>query len=112
MDSHSQPDKLPSALAEEVLRAIYGDDFTGCCVNPNKIAMLIQDHLKQQQSQTRELLELYEKVVEAIDLLSTPPDGANITDPSELRALLSERLDNIHSVTTRTIQTAARARGK
>jgi hypothetical protein len=105
MSGNAQPDKLASFLAEEILRTIYGDDYRGCAVSPDQIATVIQNGLKQHQTQTNDLLELYEKVVEAVDLLSTPPDVSKVTDPDQLRSLLSERLDGIHTVTARTIQT-------
>lgn len=110
MSSNGQPEKLASFLAEEVLRTIYGDDYRGCTVSPEQIAVVIQKALQQRQAQTDDLLELYEKVVEAVDLLSTPPDVSKVTDPDQLRALLGERLDGIHAVTTKTIQTTALVR--
>jgi hypothetical protein len=110
MSTNGQPDKLASFLAEEVLRAIYGDDYKGCSTSPDQLASVIQNGLERQKSQCDDLLELYEKVVEAINLLSTPPDVSKITDPDQLRTLLSERLDGIHAVTTKTIQTTAMVR--
>jgi hypothetical protein len=107
MSGHIEPDKLASFLAEEILRTIYGDDYRGCTVRPEQIADVIRKGLQDQQAQTHELVELYEKVVEAVDLLSTPPDATKVTDPEQLRRLLGERLDGIHAVTTKTIQTTA-----
>lgn len=112
MGKSGDPDKMAAYLAEEVLRAIYGDDFQGCQVQPGQIAALITEGLKPERAQTRELIELYEKVVEAIDLLSTPPDSKEMKDPNEVRTLLGERLDCIHAVTTKTIKTTAAARSK
>jgi hypothetical protein len=105
MSSNAQPDKLALFLAEEILRTIYGDDYRGCTIRPDQIAEVIKKGLQQQQTQLQELVELYEKVVEAVDLLSTPPDAAKVTDPDQLRKLLGERLDGIHAVTAKTIQT-------
>jgi len=110
MSTDAEPDKLASFLAEEILRTIYGDDYQGCTVSPDQIAAVIQKGLQQRQAQTNDLLELYEKVVEAVDLLSTPPDRSKVTDPDKLRALLGERLDGIHAVTTKTIRTTALVR--
>ena len=107
MSSNNEPDNLAAFLAEEILRTIYGDDYQGCTVSPDQVAAVIQKGLERRQSQTNDLLELYEKVVEAVDLLSTPPDVSKVTDPQQLRALLSERLDGIHAVTAKTIQTTA-----
>jgi len=110
MSTDAEPDKLASFLAEEILRTIYGDDYQGCTVSPDQIAAVIQKGLQLRQAQTNDLLELYEKVVEAVDLLSTPPDRSKVTDPDKLRALLGERLDGIHAVTTKTIRTTALVR--
>jgi hypothetical protein len=112
MGKSGEPDKMAAYLAEEVLRAIYGDDFKGCQVQPDQIAALIAEGLKPEREQTHELIELYEKVVEAIDLLSTPPESKEMKDPNEVRTLLGERLDCIHAVTTKTIKTTAAARSK
>jgi hypothetical protein len=101
---------MASLLAEEVLRRIYGDDYHGCTVSPDQIAEVIQKGLKQRQTQVDDLLELYEKVIEAVDLLSTPPDASKVANPDQLRTLLGERLDGIHAVTTKTIQTTALVR--
>ena len=110
MSSDAESEKLASFLSEEILRTIYGDDYRGCTVNPDQIAAIIKKGLQQRQTQANELLELYEKVVEAVDLLSTPPDITKVTDPDQLRALLGERLDGIHAVTTKTMQTTALVR--
>ena len=108
----TEPGNLSLALAEEVLRTIYGDDLKGCTVRLDQIAAVLQNVLQSRQKQTGELLELYEKVVEAVHLLSTPPEAGKITDPNALRSLLGERLDAIHTVTTKTIETTALAKEK
>ncbi|HLH53150.1 MAG TPA: hypothetical protein VKY92_05990 [Verrucomicrobiae bacterium] len=110
MSGNSDPDKLSSYVAEEVLRAIYGDDYQGCTVSPEQIAKVVRKALEQHKDQCQDLLELYEKVIEAVDLLSTPPDPSKVSDPEQLRTLLGERLDGIHAVTTKTIKTAALVR--
>ncbi len=110
MSTDTESDKLASFLAEEVLRAIYGDDYQGCKVSPDQIAVVIKKGLQHRQTQANDLLELYEKVVEAVDLLSTPPDINKVTDPDQLRTILGERLDGIHAVTTKTMQTTALVR--
>ena len=110
MSTNGQPGKQALDLAEEVLRTIYGDDYKGCTTSPDRLASVIHDALRRYQAQTDDLIELYEKVVEAVDLLSTPPDVSKVTDPDQLRTLLSERLDGIHAVTTKTIQTTALVR--
>lgn len=112
MSFNPQPDSLALAAAEEILRVIYGDDLKGCTVSLDSIADIIDQSLKQSSAQQKEWLELYDKVVEAVHLLSTPPDKSKITDPGELQALLTHRLDGIHMVTTKTIETLANARRK
>jgi hypothetical protein len=112
MSANEQPDKLALQTAEEILRTIYGDDFAGCTVSLEKIAGIIDQASQAQHQANHELLGLYEKLVEALHLLSTPPDASKITDPNELRTLLSERLDAIHALTTKTMDTTARAKDK
>jgi hypothetical protein len=108
MDSSARSQSQSQAIAEEVLRAIYGDDYKGCTVSPDQIAAIIQNGVRRHQAGERELLELYEKVIEAVDLLSKPPEISKVADPAELRVLLSERLDAIHTVTQKTRDTATR----
>lgn len=91
--------------SEEVLRLIYGDDFRGCQVSLESVAAIVDDALKKQRAHSEEIRDLYEKVVEAVHLLATPPDSTKITDPNDLRALLTERLDTISTVTRKTIDT-------
>ena len=107
MSTNAQPDKLALLAAEEVLRTIYGDDLKGCPVKLEQIASVIGAAVKQREVQTRELLNLYEKVIEAVRVLSTPPDRSKVTGSNELQSLLSNRLDSIHSVANKTIETTA-----
>ena len=107
MSAKAQPDRIAQATAEEVLRTLYGDDYKGCTVNPDKIAAIIEEGANQRESSLRELLELYDKLVEAIHLLSTPPDGDKVTEPKQLQTLLSERLDAIRALTKKTMETTA-----
>jgi hypothetical protein len=104
MSDNAQSGEQASLLAEEILRAIYGDDLQGCTVSLDKIAAIVGKGIHQ-SAWTNELLALYEKVVEAVHLLSDPPPAENITDPKELQSLLSQRLDSIHAVTTKTMDT-------
>src|SRR5579862_1267797 len=112
MSSNSQPGGLAFATAEEVLRVIYGDDLKGCTVSLDSIAGIIDQSMKQSTARQGEWLELYDKVVEAVHLLSTPPDKSKVTEPGELQTLLTHRLDGIHMVTTKTIETLESVRGK
>src|SRR3954447_9290917 len=112
MSSEPESDKLATILAEEVLRKIYGDDYAGCAVAPHEIAALINEVLKRELGQVPELIDLYEKVVEAVNLLSTPPDVTQITDPNTLRTLLGERWDAIHAVSKKTMETTAKVKAR
>jgi hypothetical protein len=108
----STPAPLAFIAAEDILRTIYGDDLKGCTVTLDSIAAIVDKSLKQTAARNVEWLELYEKVIEAVHILTTPPDKAKVTDPAELQAVLTQRLDAIHAVTTKTIQTLATVRGK
>jgi hypothetical protein len=105
MSEGERPDKLAVAAAEEVLRMIFGDDLTGCNVSLDSIAGLIGEAIRQRSQENSDLIEMYEKLVEALDLLSTPPDASVVTGPDQLRSLLGERLDTIHALTQRTQKT-------
>lgn len=112
MDSTSQPDPVAVQLAEDILRHIYGDDLKGCNVTLESVASIVSNGLGQQQRGVHELIDLYEKLVEAIHLLSNPPEPGKINDPTEWQTFLSQRLDTIHSLTTKTMETTARVRPK
>jgi hypothetical protein len=107
MSGDAGPDKLAMLSAEEVLRTIYGDDLRGCNVSLETIARIIQEALSQRNEEDKDLIEMYEKLVEAIDLLSTPPDSSKVAGPNELRTLLGERLDSIHVLTQKTRKTTS-----
>lgn len=107
MNSEAQPDKLAVLIAEEILRAIYGDDFSGCTVSLDSIASIVHEGIKEHSSQNSELLATYEKLVEAIHVLSTPPATSKLPAPDELRTLLSERLDAINGITAKILKTSA-----
>lgn len=109
MTAPAQPDGLATSTAEEILRTIFGDDLKGCPVTLDSIAQIVTGALKQ-TSNEQELMELYEKVIEAVRLLSTPPDYPKVADPKQLESLLSERLDAIRTVTTKTMETVKRFR--
>jgi predicted translin family RNA/ssDNA-binding protein len=112
MSTNAPPDRLALLTAEEILRTIYGDDLKGCAVSLDSIAEIVGYALKQTANQNAEWLELYDKVIEAVHLLSTPPDISKVTEPKELQSLLSQRLDAIRSVTTKTIETVAMVKAK
>ena len=105
MSAASRPDKLSLAAAEEVLRTIFGDDLKGCNVSLDSVGEIISQALRQRGREEGDLIDMYEKLVEAIDLLSTPPDGASVSNPTELQSLLGDRLDTIHTLSQRTKKT-------
>jgi hypothetical protein len=112
MTSDPQPDRLALLLAEEVLQAIYGDDLQGCTVSLERVGEVIAKGMAQIENSSRELQGLYEKVVEAVHLLSTAPDVSKVSDPIELQKLLSERLDAIHGITGKTMETTKKVKNK
>ena len=112
MNSVPQSDPVALQLAEDVLRHIYGDDLKGCAVSLESVASIVTKAISQQQRGSHELLDLYEKLVEALHLLSNPPDASKISDPAEWQKFLSQRLDSIHALTTKAIETTARVRPK
>ena len=112
MSTDAQPEPQAFIAAEEVLRTIYGDDLKGCTVTLDSIAAIIDKSLKQTAARHTEWLELYEKVIEAVHILTTPPDKTKVTAADGLQALLTQRLDAINAITTKTIQTLAIVRGK
>jgi hypothetical protein len=112
MNSAPRSDPVALQLAEDVLRHIYGDDLKGCAVSLEGVASIITKGINQQQRGASELLDLYEKLVEALHLLSNPPDGGKISDPAEWLKFLSQRLDSIHALTTKAMETTARVRPK
>ena len=98
--------------AEEVLRLIYGEDFKGCAVSFESVAAVILEAMQWKASLDQELLELHEKVVEAVDLLSTPPGQHSPEEAGGLLSLLGQRLDAIHTITQKLHQTAALIKGQ
>ena len=104
-ESTDKPDKLAILTADAILQLIYGDDLLGCKVNRDSVATLVGESFKQRDKQTTELLNLYSKVAEAVQILSTPPDATKVTNPTELHNLLTDRLDRIHTIAKKTIET-------
>jgi hypothetical protein len=99
----SQSAKTARAAAEEILRVIYGDDLAGCTVSLDRITEVISTAMAGQAQIAGALAELNEKAYEAIRLLSTPPANGQSLGADELRSLLGERLDKIHTLATRVI---------
>ena len=105
MNSDCPAENAAAAAAEEVLRTIYGDDFTGCTVTLESVSSIIQTALEGQSADDRQLLELYETALEGIHLLSTPPNDGPVLTPEELQSLLGSRLDAIRTLTKKIIET-------
>src|ERR1700733_8797828 len=96
-----------NAAAEEILRLIYGEDFEGCAVSFESVAAVILEAMQWNASLDKELLDLHEKVAEAVDLLSTPPGQNSPDEPGGLLSLLGQRLDAIHTITQKLNHTVA-----
>lgn len=103
MSDQPQSPEPASLVAEEILRTIYGDDLKGCTVTLESIATIIRNGIPQETP--KELLMLYEKVVEAAHVLSAPPPADKVGSPEDLHALVIKRLDSIHAITTKTMDT-------
>jgi hypothetical protein len=100
--------QIAMAVAEEILRRIYGDDLLGCKVSLDEVALIVQEGLKQEKHHQRELNELYEKTIEAVSLLATPPQTQEVPTPEQLRSILSERLDAIQKLARKVMDTTSR----
>src|SRR5688572_33234682 len=86
---------IATVVAEEILRRIYGDDLLGCKVSLDEIAAMVEEGLKHDRQHQRELIEMYEKAIEAVGLLATPPQTQEVPTPEQLRSMLGDRLDAI-----------------
>ena len=106
MDMTTQPDKAALLAAEEILRVVYGEGSTPAPASVEAVAGIVRLALRQQERRSRELLQLYEKVVESVQLLSTVTDGAQVENSAELQALFNQRLEAIRVVTAKTIESA------
>jgi len=103
MDSDPQMQCASRGAAEEILRAIYGDDLEGCTVSLDRITEIISTAIATHVQETRAMAEVYEKGFEVIQLLSTPPANGQALGADELRSLLGERLDKIQSLASKAI---------
>jgi hypothetical protein len=108
--SERQPDRMSRLVAEELLATIFGDDLTGCPVSLDQVALIVQDSVEQRADQDAKLLDLHATVVNSIHQLATPPASAQKAGPDELRSLLSERLDAIRAIASKTIETMERVK--
>lgn len=110
MSTDAELEKLATAAAEEVLGKIFGDDLEGCTVSLDTVSTIILGALVRRSGEDRALIELYEKAVEAIQLLATPPPPGSDLTPEALQQLLGERLDTIRTLTSKIAHTTAAAR--
>jgi len=97
------PSAQARQTAEKVLQAIYGDDFAGCTVSLDDLAAIIDASIKEQTEINREIIDAFKKVVEAVQLLSTPPESGEVKDSKQLQEVLGVRLDSIREITSKTI---------
>lgn len=105
MNDVTPANPLATTAAEDILRAIYGEDLLNCPTRPAAITPFIEEALAQQLNSFRRLMTIYQQVLEAVHRISTPPGSDLAIDPAELRSLLSERLDGIHELTTTLLTT-------
>ena len=107
MSSEAQLNQLAVNAAEGVLETIYGADLQGCTVSLDTVTQVIRRSLDELAEQDRALMELYEKAIEAIQLLATPPSPDSELTPEGLQSLLGERLDTIRNLAVKITTTTA-----
>jgi hypothetical protein len=108
MSSEESRNATAEAAAQEILRAIYGEDLDGCPVRPERIASIVVQAINKHPLPDAELFELYEKGVEAVHLLASPPIAGGPIAPEDLPGLLSGRLDTIRNLTQRLVEMSRR----
>ena len=106
------PHQAASAAAEELLRVLYGEDLTGCQLNLEQVISALEPAFQAQADRHETLHSLFEKGVETMKLLATPPPDAATFSPEELRSLLGERLDGVLTVSEKILTTSAAVREK
>lgn len=94
-------------IAEKILQVIYGDDLLGCTVTLEEVAAIVEAGIKAEAHPTREVLDAFKKVVDAIHRLSTPPSREEVKDSNDLQQVLGNRLDGINEICTKTITAIA-----
>ena len=104
MNETSEPSRSSRIAAEEVLRKIYGDDFSGCVVTLDSIASIIDKSGGTISQKDKALVEVMTQVVEAVQLLATPPAKDRVGDAEQLGRLLGDRLDGIRDLTTKALK--------
>ncbi len=96
--------KAALEAAENVLQKIYGADFQGCSVTLDSIAEIIQANLDSHTQDSTTMLSALREVLEAIELLSTPPAKSEIKDGTHLARLLGERADGIRAIAAKALE--------
>ena len=110
MTSEESRNATAEGAAQEILRAIYGDNLEGCAVRPERIASIVVQALNKDPLPDAELFALYEKALEAVHLLASPPTDGEALVPEDLPELLSGRLDTIRNLTQRLVEMSRRSR--
>jgi|SRR5687768_2704517 len=108
MTSEESRNATAEGAAQEILRAIYGDHLEGCAVRPERIASIVVQALNKDPLPDAELFALYEKALEAVHLLASPPTDGEALVPEDLPELLSGRLDTIRDLTQRLVEMSRR----
>jgi len=98
-----------NAIAVRVLRRIYGENPSDWKVSPNEIAAIIEKAVNDARQQQRELLEIYQEAIEAVDLLSKPPLWSEEPRREQLRSMLNDRLEAIHQLARRVAEASGQA---
>lgn len=96
--------KAALETAEDVLHKIYGPDFQGCKVTLDSIAEIIQATLDGHTQDSSAMLSALREVLEAVELLSTPPSKSEIKDGTHLARLLGERADGIRAIAAKALE--------
>jgi hypothetical protein len=107
MNMQTPPGARARQAAEEVLQAIYGDDFVGCTISVDTVAAIVDSAVKDEARTAYELVDVLNKVLEAVHVLSTPPSPAEVKDSQQLQEVLGKRLDAIREISTKTINAIA-----
>ena len=93
--------------AEQILQAIYGEDFAGCAISLDALAKIINQALQDESRVNVEIIDSLKKVIEAVQVFSTPPQPGEVKDSKHLQEVLGHRLDSIREISDRIISTLA-----
>ena len=93
--------KAAQDAAEKVLVAIYGEDLSGCTINPDAVSAIIQGSIDSETKDYRQLAEALIGALQQIQIVATPPGKSEIRGTDELVQLLGSRADAIRDITTK-----------